>query len=571
MGRRRVPPGFRFHPTDEELVVYYLKRKVSGRSMEADVIAVVDLYKCEPWDLPDKSCITSHDQEWYFFSPRDKKYPNGSRTNRATEAGYWKATGKDRVVKSGSRSIGMKKTLVFYQGRAPNGKRTDWVMHEYRIEEEEVSGFQDAYVLARVFKKSGPGPKNGEQYGGVFIEEEYQSPSPQQEDSVVDFPVEEESEVPFSEPAAAAAATTTTTSLLESALPAVKNETMSEDTSVFNPATAVPETLSKMAPDYQDFIDQFFSGGVVGGEELILEGGGGELALADIQGHVPPLSYGAEELTPWEIADRDFIELNDFLFPNNEALPSWPLEATIHAHDGVVTEGVTTPSSSSLDFDYSVLQSWFDAGRSPPATPQLGDDINESVVKPFDSSPGHHSEYSFQKLQTPVSPETSDTGPDASEQNSKRLEVLLHKLGSFPALPALAAEYSQDGAASSSFSSIRVTATDAHLTTFTITCSCSNKGMKHVHAAVTSGHAADAAGTKLYKGVITTGSHKPCRGDCKQLSCVSCSGQTLPTRQLVRGSNSGFVFVFLLGAVSALCWFLLLRVTSKIVGVVYCK
>jgi hypothetical protein len=52
MGRRRVPPGFRFHPTDEELVVYYLKRKVSGRSMEADVIAVVDLYKCEPWDLP---------------------------------------------------------------------------------------------------------------------------------------------------------------------------------------------------------------------------------------------------------------------------------------------------------------------------------------------------------------------------------------------------------------------------------------------------------------------------------------------------------------------------------------
>jgi hypothetical protein len=229
--------------------VYYLKRKVSGRAVEADVIAVVDLYKCEPWDLPDKSCIASHDQEWYFFSPRDKKYPNGSRTNRATEAGYWKATGKDRVVKSGSRSIGMKKTLVFYRGRAPNGERTDWVMHEYRIEEEEVSGFQDAYVLARVFKKSGPGPKNGEQYGGVFIEEEYQSPSPPQEDSVVDFPVEEESEVPFSEPAAAA--TTTTASLLESALPAVKNETMSEDTSVFNPATAVPETLSKMAPDYQ--------------------------------------------------------------------------------------------------------------------------------------------------------------------------------------------------------------------------------------------------------------------------------------------------------------------------------
>ncbi len=52
MARPRVPPGFRFHPTDEELVAYYLKRKVSGRSIEADVIGVVELYKCEPWDLP---------------------------------------------------------------------------------------------------------------------------------------------------------------------------------------------------------------------------------------------------------------------------------------------------------------------------------------------------------------------------------------------------------------------------------------------------------------------------------------------------------------------------------------
>lgn len=46
-----LPPGFRFHPTDEELVNYYLKRKIHGLRIELDIIPEVDLYKCEPWEL----------------------------------------------------------------------------------------------------------------------------------------------------------------------------------------------------------------------------------------------------------------------------------------------------------------------------------------------------------------------------------------------------------------------------------------------------------------------------------------------------------------------------------------
>ncbi|KAF8075429.1 hypothetical protein N665_1094s0010 [Sinapis alba] len=180
MGRGSVTslaPGFRFHPTDEELVRYYLKRKVCNKPFNFDAISVTDVYKSEPWDLPDKSKLKSRDLEWYFFSMLDKKYSNGSKTNRATEKGYWKTTGKDREIRNGSRSVGMKKTLVYHKGRAPRGERTNWVMHEYRLTDDELkiaAAPQDAFVLCRIFQKSGTGPKNGEQYGAPYLEEEWE-------------------------------------------------------------------------------------------------------------------------------------------------------------------------------------------------------------------------------------------------------------------------------------------------------------------------------------------------------------------------------------------------------------
>ncbi|XP_042461572.1 NAC domain-containing protein 83-like [Zingiber officinale] len=130
----RLPPGFRFHPTDEELVVQYLKRKVFSCPLPASIIPDVILARFDPWDLPG-GC----EEERYFFSLKEAKYPNGNRSNRAARSGYWKATGKDKAIKSPAAGVGqvvgMKKVLVFYRGKPPAGAKTDWVMHEYRLAE----------------------------------------------------------------------------------------------------------------------------------------------------------------------------------------------------------------------------------------------------------------------------------------------------------------------------------------------------------------------------------------------------------------------------------------------------
>ncbi|XP_051140613.1 NAC domain-containing protein 2-like [Andrographis paniculata] len=153
-----LPAGFRFHPTDEELVVHYLCRKCVGKSIGVPVVAEIDLYKFDPWELPGKAVYG--EKEWYFFSPRDRKYPNGSRPNRAAGTGYWKATGADKAVGK-PKTLGIKKALVFYAGKAPTGIKTNWIMHEYRLANVDRSAAKknnlrlDDWVLCRIYNKKG--------------------------------------------------------------------------------------------------------------------------------------------------------------------------------------------------------------------------------------------------------------------------------------------------------------------------------------------------------------------------------------------------------------------------------
>ncbi|XP_038888171.1 putative NAC domain-containing protein 94 [Benincasa hispida] len=171
-------PGFRFHPTDEELVSFYLRRKVEKRPISLELIKQIDIYKHNPWDLPYGSSKVG-DKEWYFYCKRGRKYKNSIRPNRVTGSGFWKATGIDKPVYSnggeGNECIGLKKTLVYYRGSAGKGSKTDWMMHEFRLpppsptnnpkllqpNSKNFAQEAEIWTLCRIFKRNVSGRRYG--------------------------------------------------------------------------------------------------------------------------------------------------------------------------------------------------------------------------------------------------------------------------------------------------------------------------------------------------------------------------------------------------------------------------
>uniref|UniRef100_A0A2N9IJE7 NAC domain-containing protein n=1 Tax=Fagus sylvatica TaxID=28930 RepID=A0A2N9IJE7_FAGSY len=150
-----LPLGFRFSPTDEELINHYLRLKNEGRDSEVQFIPEVDFNQYEPRELPELSVIKS-DKQWFFFC---EKHKTALRANRAFDSGYWKVTGRDLHIKSRKSAtglIGTKKILVFHTFVAPpHGMRANWIMDEYdtlparRISQSTLKR-TDAFVLCRL-------------------------------------------------------------------------------------------------------------------------------------------------------------------------------------------------------------------------------------------------------------------------------------------------------------------------------------------------------------------------------------------------------------------------------------
>ncbi|EOY02882.1 hypothetical protein QUC31_017949 [Theobroma cacao] len=128
-GGIKMPIGYRFHPTDEELVVHYLKRKALSLPLPASVIPEFDVFQTDPWSLPGDS-----KENRYFFS---NSYGNDSNKNckRAAGSGYWQQIGKEKpILASGSNQVvGMRKALIYCERKRSSDTKIRWLLHQYRL------------------------------------------------------------------------------------------------------------------------------------------------------------------------------------------------------------------------------------------------------------------------------------------------------------------------------------------------------------------------------------------------------------------------------------------------------
>ncbi|CAN6240447.1 unnamed protein product [Urochloa humidicola] len=184
------PAGFRFKPTLRELVEFYLLPKLLDKpTVPNDAVIEADAYECDPEILTRKYEARGADENWYFLSPRSRRYPGGDRPTRRTadNRGRWKpstgqskpgkdaAAGHSKAKKGPKKNLGVgaveftENTLAYYVGEPRNEIKTKWLMHELTIPDPEPEKEKDLgsptaaekprdhmllnkYVMCRIYK-----------------------------------------------------------------------------------------------------------------------------------------------------------------------------------------------------------------------------------------------------------------------------------------------------------------------------------------------------------------------------------------------------------------------------------
>ncbi|PSR96614.1 Protein FEZ like [Actinidia chinensis var. chinensis] len=150
-----MPAGYRFVPTDQELVFHYLKKKDSRKPLPAQCIMEMDaisFYNQPPMILV--GADLSRKKEWYFFV-RGHEYYHGEKKKKqvvGNVSGFWRSIGEeDPIYNSNGAVFAFKIYFTYFSGTLQKAKRTHWSMELYRLPVKCDAKLQrDKWVLGRI-------------------------------------------------------------------------------------------------------------------------------------------------------------------------------------------------------------------------------------------------------------------------------------------------------------------------------------------------------------------------------------------------------------------------------------
>ncbi|XP_057432043.1 NAC domain-containing protein 83-like [Lotus japonicus] len=151
-GSVRLLSGYKFDPTDEILVKFYLKRRIFAQPLPFQIIPNFDVFQIEPWGLPGGDGKIFNERKCFFYNTMGRDLENTDM--RVARNDQWRVIEKNKYVSipRNNQVIGKRNTLDFWEVQGAYARRTEWMMHEFRLALIDNPSKMANCVVYRIFK-----------------------------------------------------------------------------------------------------------------------------------------------------------------------------------------------------------------------------------------------------------------------------------------------------------------------------------------------------------------------------------------------------------------------------------
>ncbi|CAN7005487.1 hypothetical protein BRARA_C00597 [Brassica rapa] len=154
-GGMKLPVGYRFHPTEQELILHYLLPKAFASPLPSSIIPVFDVFFSHPLTFPGDQ---KERQRYFFCKKRQEVSSNDHRIKISSGNGYWKPIRKERDITACGRTVGIRRTLVFRgtNNSSSSSNKTRWCMTEYCLAGFSSTKVFGEWAVYKVYKRKEP-------------------------------------------------------------------------------------------------------------------------------------------------------------------------------------------------------------------------------------------------------------------------------------------------------------------------------------------------------------------------------------------------------------------------------